>query len=135
MATVLVVLNDGDTYSDLGGCQLVTFLRNEDAILEEIDAVSDLAALDKYKEGKDFLRLDLEKIANDHVTSMKKSAVEYAVEVLLDAFPDVPEDFRIDGESLAEWVDGWVRNVVQELDDDIQAFEADKEDDDALDEE
>ena len=135
MATVLVVLNDGDTYSDLGGCQLVTFLRNEDAILEEIDAVSDLAALDNYKEGEDFLRLDLEKIANDHVTSMKKSAVEYAVEVLLDAFPDVPEDFRINGESLAEWVDGWVRNVVQELDDDIQAFEADKEDDDALDEE
>jgi hypothetical protein len=129
--TVLVVLNDGGTYANLGGCQLVMLLRNE----EDIDAAFDLAALDNYEEGKDFRRLDLEKIVNDYLSSMKKSAVEYAVEVLLDAFEDVPEDFCIEGQSFAERVDGWVRHAVQELDNDIQAFEDGKEDAEALDEE
>ncbi len=71
MSNCIVVLNDLETYTGLGGCQLVELLRNEKAIVAQMDDGDDLAALDDYEEGTDFIRLDLEKIVTSYLDSAK----------------------------------------------------------------
>jgi len=122
MSNCVVVLNDLETYTGLGGCQLVELLRNEKAIVAQMDSGADLTALDDFEEGKDFRRWDLEKMVEFCMDSMKKSAAEYAADVLLSAFHDVPEDFVVDGQTLAERCDAWVRTVIRETNERIAAF-------------
>jgi hypothetical protein len=122
MSNCVVVLNDLETYTGLGGCQLVELLRNEKAIVAQMDDGDDLAALDDFEEGKDFRRWDLEKMVEFCLEAMKRTAVERAAEVLQDTFDGVPEEFVVDGETLAERCDGWVRTFVRETNERIAAF-------------
>jgi hypothetical protein len=79
MATAIVVLNDHETYTAIDGCQLVMLLCNEDEILAEMNAGSDLTVLDDYEEGTDFRSFDLAKIVSDYLDRMARLDGEDAV--------------------------------------------------------
>ena len=55
-----------------------------------------------------------------------------AVEALLPLFDNAPDDFRHNGQTLRQRVEGWVGRVVEEVGDEIQTAKEDMEEEAAL---
>ena len=62
-----VVLNDGETYSSISGCQLVIPSRNKDKFIAAMESGSNIAVLEDFKEGEDFIRVNLKEIVGGYL--------------------------------------------------------------------